>query len=467
MTRNKRILASFVAIAAVLTLSLGTFSLSLAASVTTPATLSISSDSVSGATISLPALTITESTAGDFGMGTFVISLPSGFAFDTSSLASVSTTGTGLSASSTVTFVDSAHANVTVNSTSSVAGTLTVGSTTPLKVRATSGTPFATSGNIMLSSGTIAGINATTSFGTLTQVAGSASKLAFTVQPPTSVTASSSFAVTVAVQDQFGNTVTSDNGRTIVLSAVSASSTLNGTLSVNTSSGLGNFVNLSSPTIGSIQLSASSSPLTSVLSNIFSITSIPTPTTTPPTTTPPNLRLCNLHNGILVKVTGSPTVYMVVNCVIAVGKPVGQGSDDDDTIIVLPGNASSTLPNVSGLPEGTLVKLANSSTVYIVSAGVLKPFTSLVVFNSHKKKFSDIQVISQEQFNSITQGAPATFADGTILKGSGSTIYVVRNGQLYGVPSMAVLTKKGLMLRNLIRVSDQDLNGHSHGGVEE
>ena len=195
---------------------------------------------------------------------------------------------------------------------------------------------------------------------------------------------------------------------------------------------------------------------------------------------------------MLVKVEGSSTVYMVVNCVLrpfntaaifyakgkkfkdvkiirsllAIGREIGHGSDYDDTIVI-PLTSSSTPPTISGLPEGSIVKIPGSSTVYMVSDGVLKPFTSITVFTAHKKDFKNIKVISAEQFAGMSLGDPVNFPNGTLVKGSGNTVFVVENGHLLGITSLAVLNKHRWSLKNLLRVNDNELKDLKRGGNKE
>lgn len=488
----KRAIATAGAVGLVLA-SFLQFSPVLAATVTTPSTATVSSDSATGSSVSLPALVITETAAGDIPAGVLTWSLPSGYMFDIGSVANVTYTGTGLAGSANVAFIGTTQFSVTVSATSTTAGSMTVGSVTPLKVKASSGTPMAAAGNLMLSAGTLAGLSTTTGYGLLTQVPGSPNKLAFTVQPPATTTVGATFSATAGVQDQFGNLVSTDSGRNISLLAnLLASSTLGslgGSLNQTDSLGLAVFSGLTFSAANQISLTASSTGLSSATSNTITVSVAATGTTTPPS------RLCGLHNGILVKVEGSSaTVYMVVNCVLrpfntpaifhakgkkfqniviisagqfaalSIGKNIGEGNDDDDTIII---PASSAPPAISGLPDGSIVKVAGNPTVYIVQNGVLMPFTSFTVFKAHKKNFKDIQTISASQLAGLTVGAPATFPDGTLLRGSDHTVYVVRGGQLFGIPSMDSFKKHGHSLSNLLRVNDNEIKGLGHGGNED
>ncbi len=501
---QKKNTLAFAALMAIGLLGLTMSPSALAATVTTPATSSVSSDSYSGSSVSLPAIVVTETAAGDIPAGTLILGLPAGFIFDTASAANVSYAGTGLAGSANVLFPDNTHASVNVTASSTSTGSLTIGSSVPLKVKVSAGAPVAAPGNITLSAGTIISLTTTSSFGTLTQVPGAATKLSFSVQPPATVGVNTAFAASVSAQDQFGNVLTSDSGRAISITAIMATGTatpasLGGMTSVNTSSGISAFISLTYPQADTIKLQASSNSLPSIQSNAIAITT--TSTSTPP---------LYLKNGMLVKVEGKDTVYMVVNgklrpfysaaifhargkkfqniltltqaqfAQVTVGSPIGKEKDQDENegerdssriIIVLPAGSttttSSSLASLTNLPEGTIVKVSGNPTIYIVQGGQLKPFTSMAIFNAYKKDLNALKVISASELNTLTLGSPAAFPDGTLLKGSDSTIYVARGGQLYGIPNMQTLSKNGLSLKNLLKVKDQEIKDIHHAGTED
>ncbi len=97
--------------------------------------------------------------------------------------------------------------------------------------------------------------------------------LAFTTQPPTGQRPATVWTTSpvIAIQDDKGNTITSDSTTQVTLSLSSGPGTLGGTLIQTASSGLATFPNLSINQVGIKQLTASSGKLTSALSNYFSI----------------------------------------------------------------------------------------------------------------------------------------------------------------------------------------------------
>jgi hypothetical protein len=99
-------------------------------------------------------------------------------------------------------------------------------------------------------------------------VASVAAKLSFATQPPTTITAGSTFSPVVQVTDALGNTVAG-----VPVTLALSSGTLNGTLSATTNAqGLAVFSNLSENTAGSFSLKASVSGLTAASSTAFTVT---------------------------------------------------------------------------------------------------------------------------------------------------------------------------------------------------
>jgi len=172
-----------VVIALVLALSLSLVMAvpALAAVTVTPASGggAISADTAANSTnpawTSLGAITIAEGAAGDIAAGTFVLTIPSGFAFNTASVPNVAVTGvTPELAATSPTAITATTITVTVTaaSTSDTDNGLIIGGVTPIQVRPTLVTPLA-SGNIFMTAGTINGVTiGSTSFGTLAEVAG-------------------------------------------------------------------------------------------------------------------------------------------------------------------------------------------------------------------------------------------------------------------------------------------------------
>ena len=147
-------------------------------------------------------------------------------------------------------------------------------------VTATAANGVATFSNLVIDA--VGSYTLTASDGTLTHTATSGSftispaspaELAFAQQPPADGTAGAvlSPAVTVTVQDQFGNTVTTNNSTiTLTLSGGTFASGGN-TVTVNAASGVATFNNLVIDAAGPYTLTASDGMLTGATSGSFTV----------------------------------------------------------------------------------------------------------------------------------------------------------------------------------------------------
>ena len=215
----------------------------------------ISADNVGGTFTTLTGPIFAESAKGDIGTGTIVLNAPSGFIFDvggtpptvlvtgdatfTKNINNVAT-GNTIPVSRTLT---SLTISILTKSNGGDPNTLTWQNT---RVRPTAGAPLA-SGQITLSTGagqsSFATNPATPNYGILTEVAGIHNRLAF-VQQPSNANAGAILtpAVTIQIQDQFGNSVSTI--RNVSLS-VNNSGVLAGTTTVSSNaSGLATFSNI-------------------------------------------------------------------------------------------------------------------------------------------------------------------------------------------------------------------------------
>lgn len=276
--------------------------------VITPATggAAISADTTGGTYTALTGPAISEGLAGDVGTGTIILNVPSGFIFDTGGVAPTvlvtRISGNGpdtrnindLASGSTIAATrTSTQLTITITAASSngVRNSLTWQN---VRVRPSAGTPLAT-GNITKSgTSVISGVtNGTTNLGTLTEVVGAKSQLVITTQPSASASTATDFSVKpiVALRDQFGNTLTTDNSTTITRTVVLSTQVCGGTAGSGTLSSTpanGAVVSAGVMTYSAMQYSAgesikicfSSMGVTSALSSAITV-SVPTDTTAP------------------------------------------------------------------------------------------------------------------------------------------------------------------------------------------
>ena len=264
----------------------------------------VSADTTGGTYTSLTGPIVTEGATGDIGTGTIILNAPAGFVFATtvnSVTATRANAGGNCSGSRSLQIngassqtVTPTSSTITINITRKTSSTCLARITwSGVKIRPAAGTPLA-SGNITKTgTSVITGIiNSVTNLGTLTEVAGVKTKLAFTTQPSSTTIIGTDFTTkpTITVQDQFGNTVISDNSSTITRTPVLSTQACGGTAGTGTltstpisgaavTAGLMNYTAMQYSYPESIKICATSTGLTSALSNTITVNN-PAPTTT-------------------------------------------------------------------------------------------------------------------------------------------------------------------------------------------
>ena len=247
----------------------------------------ISADTVGGAWTLLSGPTYVEGLSGAAGAGTIILSIPTGFEFDTGGVAptvliernggsgpdSLNINGATTGQAFAVTSVTSTQITFTITTASSglVMDTLTWQN---LRVRPTN--HILPSGDrVITSSGTavIQQVQAgATSWGNPTEVAGSSTQLGIGAEPSATATAGAAFArqPIVWVEDAYGNLVTTASG-TVTAVRNAGSGTLQGTLTATIGNGVATFPNLYHNVATNITISFSSGSLTPVTSSVVAI----------------------------------------------------------------------------------------------------------------------------------------------------------------------------------------------------
>ena len=268
-----------------------------AAVTVTPATgggaISADTNTTNGTAIwtTLTGPSIAEGAYRDFpASGTFILNAPSGFSFNTgatvtSVISRYAGTGTCFRFTSTTATPTASTITFTLNARDGGSNTTRCQvDFSNIQVRPTAGTPLASRNIVKTGTASVSGItNGVTNLGTLTEVAGAASKLAFTTQPGSAVYGSALSTQPVVVsQDQFGNPSTSGLGvsKTVTLTLTSGTGTLQGVTALDIGTGAGNgtvtFSGLKVSAAGTGKaITASATGLTNAVSNTFSISALP------------------------------------------------------------------------------------------------------------------------------------------------------------------------------------------------
>ncbi|MFA6495464.1 MAG: YDG domain-containing protein, partial [Candidatus Paceibacterota bacterium] len=354
-----KILLPYIAVWGVLFYSLTAF----ATVGITPATggSAISADTTGGAYTILTGPIIQEGAFRDFpATKTFILTAPGGFAFNTGATVTATitrTAGTGscfaftsataTPTASTITFTLNARDGAPTTTRCRVVFS-------NIQVRPTAGTPLA-SGNITKSgTAAVSGItNGVTNLGTLTEVVGVKNKLAFTTQPSVTASVNTDFAVkpVIKLQDQFGNTVTTDNASAIARVAVLGTQACGGTAGSGTvsstptdgaavTSGIMTYTAMRYSVAENIKICATSAGVTSALSGAVTVNTITTTTTLGTSQSP--------------QTYGTPVIFTATVTPAFGGAPSGTVTFKDGATIIGTGTLNGANPGVASYGTSTL-----------------------------------------------------------------------------------------------------------------
>lgn len=111
--------------------------------------------------------------------------------------------------------------------------------------------------------------------------------------------------------------------------------------------------------------------------------------------------------------------------------------------VVFPGSGKAILS-----PENSAA-LAPDGTIYLITAGVKRPFPTPGVYFSHGFKFADAGATSSEDLN-LPAGKAMNYADGTLVKTPDGTVYIASDSRKYGIVSAQVFRALGYSFANVI-----------------
>jgi hypothetical protein len=226
----------------------------------------IPADTAGGTYTFLNGPVMAEGSPGNIGAGTLILTVPSGFVVNTGNTVLVTVTGAGsgtdvvLGSATAVVSATSITITVDASSTGHRASTLTWSG---IQVRPVAGAPLA--GGCLSNSGTavIFGVPAGQNFGTLMEVAGTATRLVIETQPSAVATAGVSFArqPVIHIEDQFGNLCVADDSTVVSATRSTGAGVLQGSVSALAFNGVVSFMNLSHEVAGAITVAFSASGL--------------------------------------------------------------------------------------------------------------------------------------------------------------------------------------------------------------
>ncbi len=115
-------------------------------------------------------------------------------------------------------------------------------------------------------------------------------------------------------------------------------------------------------------------------------------------------------------------------------------------------------PQPTSFADGSLLK-GSGPQIYMMENHQLRLIPDMQTFNYMGLNANAVQTVTSAVLSSIPTGPPfPSRADGTLLKGSGPAIYVMQGGDRHWIPDPATFNALGYSWGNVQTVADADLN---------
>ena len=114
-------------------------------------------------------------------------------------------------------------------------------------------------------------------------------------------------------------------------------------------------------------------------------------------------------------------------------------------------------------PDGSLLKSYTRDNVYFVEGGKRRYVASPQLFNYRKLSWSGIKEISDRELLTYGLSSPLTYPDGTLIKGDGEEVFLVKGEEKRHITSAVLFEKNGYKWNSIVKISDEELSYHSDG----
>jgi len=180
----------------------------------------------------------------------------------------------------------------------------------------------------------------------------------------------------------------------------------------------------------------------------------------------------NYADGTIVQEEGRPEVYVIENgekkhiedpqAFVALGYKWSNIVKVKPGILTLYRNSSPLRAN-SIHPEGALIRVAGSPTVYVIRGGRKVPISSIKLFNAYRFDWNKVLVVSRAQANRYKIGRPLKYPDGSLIRDRHGRVYKIDQGKRRWVRSINDFRKAGYKESEVIDVDDSEVNALDEG----
>lgn len=178
-----------------------------------------------------------------------------------------------------------------------------------------------------------------------------------------------------------------------------------------------------------------------------------------------NFPLPAVFEGDVVKAVGSTTLYWIYG---GQKRPISPFVFNqrfiDLPVKIIPQEQLIKIPDgpYATPLEGTLVKVLNNPTVYLISSGLKLPITAQI-FGQRGFNYADIKTVDVLEFSSWVSGKFLTPKEGTLVKaGNAQTLYWTAGGSLHPI-NMQFYKDRGLWIFPVINVTQKDFMSYNIG----
>lgn len=110
-------------------------------------------------------------------------------------------------------------------------------------------------------------------------------------------------------------------------------------------------------------------------------------------------------------------------------------------------------------PDGTLIKREGFPTIYKIENGYKKEFISLALFEATKSRWSDVIVLSKEEFLAYPNGGTVKYPDGALIKEKGADkVYAIKNGMAEWIKTAEEFKKANYRWSEIVEISKAEMN---------
>ncbi len=133
-----------------------------------------------------------------------------------------------------------------------------------------------------------------------------------------------------------------------------------------------------------------------------------------------------------------------------------QGVSDKDLEVYKEGK-----PIIYG-PDGSLLREPGSK-VYFIESGRKRWISSPALFNKLGYKWEDVKELSEAELESILDGRPMLYPDGTLVKGAGPDVFLIEKEKKRKFTSSTLFLALGYNWKDVLTISNEELAFHLDG----